>query len=106
MRDLLHATVDEGASLSLEELSAAANLGKFRALRAFKRRHGMPPHTYELCLRVSRARELLKLGMSAAAVALECGFADQSHLTRHFRRLHGLTPGKYGRAVATLCSVR
>ena len=99
MRDLLHARVQEGASLSLDELAAAADLDRFRALRVFKRRHGMPPHTYELCLRLSRARDLLKAGMSVAATAVECGFADQSHMTRHFRRSFGMTPAKYAPAV-------
>jgi AraC-like DNA-binding protein len=94
MRDLLHAGVEDGVSLSLDELAAAAKLGKFRALRAFKRRHGIPPHTYELCLRLGRARALIKSGMSLAATAMECGFADQSHMTRHFRAFHGYTPAR------------
>jgi AraC-like DNA-binding protein len=100
MRELLHARVDDGASVSLDELAAAAKLGKFQALRAFKRRHGIPPHTYGLCLRLSRARELIKGGMTAAAAATECGFADQSHMIRHFRRFYGHTPGAYIRDAA------
>ena len=95
MRDLLHARVEKGASVSLDELAAAAKMSKFRALRAFKRRHGIPPHTYELCLRVGRARMLIKSGMSLAHTAVECGFADQSHLTRHFRAIHGYTPARF-----------
>lgn len=100
MRDLLHATVHEGASLTLDELASAAKLSKFRALRAFKRRHGIPPHTYELCLRLSRARDLLRTGKSVAATATECGFADQSHMTRHFSRYYGYPPGRYAREAA------
>ncbi len=96
MRDLLHARVELGLSASLEELAAVAKLGKFRALRAFKRRYGMPPHTYLLCLRLSRARELMKGGLPAAATAVECGFADQSHMTRHFQRYCGYPPSRYG----------
>jgi AraC-like DNA-binding protein len=100
MRDLVHARVDEGTTLSLDELATAANLSRFRALRAFKRRHGVPPHTYELCLRLSRARELIKAGTSVVTAAMESGFADQSHLTRHFRNFYGYTPAQHGRGGA------
>jgi AraC-like DNA-binding protein len=106
MRDLVHARVEEGTSLSLDELAAAANLSRFRALRVFKRRHGVPPHTYELCLRLSRARELIKAGTSVAAAAMESGFADQSHLTRHFRSFYGYTPGKHGRGTTRVSRAR
>ena len=47
------------------------------------------------------ARELLRNGIAPADVALRTGYADQSHLTRHFRRLVGVTPGQYARS----CSV-
>ncbi len=58
----------------------------------------MPPHTYQLQLRMARARRLLQRGMEPGDVAAQLGFTDQSHLTRHFKRLFRLTPGQYARA--------
>lgn len=65
--------------------------------RAFSRRHGMPPHAFELIGRLNRARDLLRSGEAVAAAAAETGFADQSHLGRWFRRAFGVTPGLYRR---------
>jgi AraC-like DNA-binding protein len=61
----------------------------------------LTPHAYLDQLRVRHARELLRNGIAPADVALRTGYADQSHLTRHFRRLVGVTPGQYARS----CSV-
>lgn len=85
--------------VSLEELSRAAGLSGFRLNRQFSRFVGLPPHAYQVMLRVDAARVLITDGRSPAEAALECGFADQSHLTRHFRRITGLTPGAYGKIV-------
>src|SRR4051812_33082851 len=95
MRECLN---EEGLSLDLETLAQRAGLSRFEALRAFKKRYGLPPHAYQLCLRISHARVLLRDGVPAADVALRCGFADQSHFTRHFKRLNGITPMQYARA--------
>ncbi|CAA9481240.1 MAG: Transcriptional regulator, AraC family [uncultured Rubrobacteraceae bacterium] len=55
----------------------------------------MPPHAYQTQARLDRARSLLLRGWPPARVARETGFADQSHLTRRFKRLVGVTPGRY-----------
>jgi AraC-like DNA-binding protein len=55
----------------------------------------MPPHAFQTQVRVSRAKTLLLEGWSISQVASQTGFADQSHLTRHFKRLVGVTPGRY-----------
>lgn len=94
-RDLLHAS--PGRAVSLDELAAAAGLSKFHLLRTFTKRFGLPPHTYHTQLRIAIARSLLANGVPISRVALEAGFADQSHLTRHFARHMGLTPGAYVR---------
>jgi AraC-like DNA-binding protein len=84
-------------ALTLAELAAAAGVDRFRLLRAFVREVGLPPHQFQLTVRVARARELLARRHPAAQVAAELGFADQSHFIRVFRRQMGVTPGAYGR---------
>jgi AraC-like DNA-binding protein len=80
----------------LHALTQATGLSRFQVLRAFKRRYGLPPHAYGLCVRIARARHLLARGAAAVDVAHACGFVDQSHFTRHFKRLVGVTPAAYG----------
>jgi AraC-like DNA-binding protein len=72
-------------------------VGKFRLIRLFRERTGLPPHAFQVAHRVRRARRLLEAGAPIAAAAAEAGFADQSHLHRHFRRSLGLTPRQYQR---------
>ncbi|RKH58046.1 helix-turn-helix transcriptional regulator [Corallococcus llansteffanensis] len=96
-RDLLHESVVEG--VSLDALAAASGLGRFHLLRTFRQELGLTPHAYLTHLRISRARELLARGVSAARVALEVGLYDQSQLHRHFVRIVGTSPGAYARAV-------
>jgi AraC-like DNA-binding protein len=66
----------------------------------FRARFGVPVHRFQTLLRLDRARRLLAGGASAGEAAAACGLSDQSHLTRHFRRYLGTTPGRYGRASA------
>lgn len=89
---------EEGLNVDLETLAQRAGLSRFQALRAFKRRYGLPPHAYQLCLRMNHARRLLLEGASAADVAVRCGFADQSHFNRRFKGFFGVTPMRYARA--------
>lgn len=89
--DYMRANLDE--NISLERLAELAGTRPFRLIRAFRRRHGLPPHACLIQLRVRRARDLLAAGLSPAEAAAEAGFADQSHLTRHFKRILGVTPG-------------
>jgi AraC-like DNA-binding protein len=83
----------------LHELAEVAHLSPYRLNRLFREEIGVPPHRYQLDLRIDRAKALLARGESIAAVAAAVGFADQSHLTRHFRRLVGLPPSHYGKNV-------
>jgi AraC-like DNA-binding protein len=59
----------------------------------------MTPHAYLRQVRVERAKEMLAAGLSISEVALAVGFFDQSHLTRYFKRILGLTPGTYATAI-------
>jgi len=96
-RELLHASM--GESLSLQSLADAADCSPQHLLRLFRTHAGVSPHAYLVCLRIARVRRLLKTGWSVADAAAECGFADQSHCTRWFRKLTGITPFAYREAV-------
>lgn len=86
-------------AISLAELAGSAGLSGYRLNRAFSRAVGLPPHAYQIRLRVERARELLAAGSAPAVAAAESGFSDQSHLNRHFKRITGFTPAAYGKIV-------
>jgi AraC-like DNA-binding protein len=86
-------------NVSLDELARVARLSRFHFIRAFTRTMGMPPHEYQLCVRVARAREMLARGQPPVDVAADLGFADQSHFGRHFRRQLGVSPGVYAASV-------
>lgn len=86
-------------NVSLDQLSYVANLSPFHLLRVFRNATGLPPHAYHLGVRIARAKGLLLAGLPIARVAAETGFADQSHLTKSFKRLWGYTPGEYARAL-------
>lgn len=85
-------------SITLDELATYADLDKFHLCRAFRSQIGMPPHTYLTHLRIQRARQLLAQGVRASELAPRVGLYDQSQLTRHFRRIVGTTPARYGAA--------
>ena len=82
-------------SVSLQDLARIADLSPFHLHRVFCQETGMPPHAYQTQVRVNRAKEMLRQRRPLSQVALATGFADQSHLTRHFRRVVGVTPGRY-----------
>ena len=80
-------------SISLQELAAVAGLSRFHFLRAFAKAYGVPPHAYQIALRVEHVRVQLIRGVPPAQI--EAGFADQGHLSRHFRAIIGVNPGRY-----------
>lgn len=88
-----------GERISLDALAEEVGVSKYGLVRSFRRRFGLPPITYHLQLRLERAKELLAEGAPTAEVACATGFADQAHLTRHFRRRTLMTPGAYARQV-------
>jgi AraC-like DNA-binding protein len=84
------------ANTALDELADIAGLSPFHLVRVFKNQTGLPPHNYLTHVRILRAREMLQNNpLSIADVAYATGFTDQSHLTRWFKRIVGVTPGKY-----------
>jgi AraC-like DNA-binding protein len=89
-----------GFDVDLDTLAQVAGLSKFHALRAFKRRYGLTPYAYQMCLRIRVVRALLLQGMPPAEVAAHCGFGDQSHMIRQFKRVIGVTPTRFARSKA------
>lgn len=79
--------------LSLAELAAIAGYSPAHFARQFKQATGLAPHQYLIRCRVERARVLLETGLfTVSEVAQRVGFADQSHLDRHFKHLLGVSP--------------
>ena len=85
------------AGPTLEQLAAVARLSAYHFARQFKAATGLPPHQYVIARRVERAKQILQTGsdFSLAEVAAHVGFSDQSHLSHHFKRLTGVTPGQF-----------
>src|SRR5262245_7291697 len=84
------------AGLTLDQLAAVAHLSPCHFARQFKAATGLPPHQYVIARRVERARQLLQQGdHSLAEVAACTGFSDQSQFCNHFKRLVGVTPGRF-----------
>jgi transcriptional regulator GlxA family with amidase domain len=81
--------------ISLATLAALCGLSVFRFATVFRRHYGVPPYRYLCRLRIAHAQHLLRQGAPPAIVAMETGFFDQSHLSKHFKRLCGTTPGRY-----------
>jgi AraC-like DNA-binding protein len=102
-RGLLHDRMREPIALS--EIAEHLGITTSHLVRSFSAELGTPPHRYLVHLRVERARALLANGFSIVESAHSVGFADQSHLHRHFTRIIGMTPGEYARSVRThLCA--
>jgi AraC family transcriptional regulator len=90
--DYLQAHLEQ--EISLEALAQAVHLSPSHLRRLFKQTTGVAPHQYLIQLRVQRAKQLLQTRQfSIRDVAAQVGFADQSHLNRHFKRVFGVTPG-------------
>jgi AraC-like DNA-binding protein len=98
-RAYLHERADD--EVPLDELAAAAGVSASYLCRAFREATGLSPHRYHYLLRVDRAKKLLARGVAPGEAAAAVGFAHQSHLGVHFKRVVGTTPGAYARAVSS-----
>jgi AraC-like DNA-binding protein len=95
IRDLLHDRFAD--DLGADDLAREVGLSRFQVSRQFRAAYGLPPSAYLRQLRLREARRRLAAGEAIAVVAPSTGFADQSHLTRWFRRTYGITPAVYQR---------
>jgi AraC-like DNA-binding protein len=93
LQDLLDAHVVPG--LTLDKASVELGAHPAHLVRTFRKATGVPPHRYLIGRRLDLARRLLLLGHQPAGVAAQVGFYDQAHMTRHFKRLLGVTPGAF-----------
>ncbi len=92
--DFIQSHLDE--DLSLLALADKANVSPFHFARQFRATVGLAPHQFVLRQRVQKSFGLIKAGkLPLAQIAVECGFHDQPHFTRAFRRLLGTTPARY-----------
>ena len=88
-------------SVKLQDLASAAGLSPFHFTRVFKNEVGLPPYAYYEQVRIAFAHQLIHEGHDLTSVAYQLGYADQSHLTRHFRRGSFTTPGKMAHLART-----
>ena len=94
-RVLRHINENLNQALTLSELADLAGLSIWRFATVFRQQVGVAPHRYICRLRLARAQVLIRQGMPVASAASEAGFYDQSHLSRHFKTVFGMTPGQY-----------
>ncbi len=92
-RDFLAAEAHR--TVSSEELEKVSGLDRFALARQFRAAFGTSPHRYQVGRRLTHAQAMIVAGSSLSATAAATGFADQSHLTRHFAARFGLTPGRW-----------
>ena len=82
-------------TVSSEELEKVSGLDRFALARHFRAAFGTSPHRFQVGRRLARAQEMISAGVPLSETAAVTGFADQSHLTRHFAARYGLPPGRW-----------
>jgi AraC family transcriptional regulator len=89
---------DVARDTTLDELAGLCGMSRSHFIRAFRQITGMPPHRWLTMQRLKRAKGLLRgTKMPITEIALTCGFADQSHLTRVFSKVFAISPGAWRR---------
>tara|TARA_B100000683_G_scaffold259677_1_gene283706 strand:- start:111 stop:965 length:855 start_codon:yes stop_codon:yes gene_type:complete len=92
-RDFIQA--EYARDTSLTELARQVGLSPFHLVRVFQKQMGVTPHDYLTQVRAERVRERLMGKDRLADIAADCGFSDQAHMSRSFKRHTGVTPGRY-----------
>jgi AraC-like DNA-binding protein/mannose-6-phosphate isomerase-like protein (cupin superfamily) len=101
VRSILEDSFADSSETSLAVLAQRTGVTPFRVIRAFRGATGLAPHQYLVQVRVERARRFLADGAEPSYVAAMTGFVDQSHLTYHFKKHLGITPGNYRRCMSS-----
>lgn len=83
--------------VGLEDLAEISGLSRAHLIRSFRKAYFITPHAFQTDIRVRQARRMLRTGMSPSETALNCGFADQAHFSRHFKARTGVTPAAFRR---------
>jgi AraC-like DNA-binding protein len=99
-RDFLDANVEQ--MVASEQLEGITGLDRFALARHFRACLGTSPYRYQVMRRLDRARRLMQAGASLVEAAAISGFADQSHMTRQFKKAYGISPGRWQRATSPL----
>lgn len=86
-----------GMPVSLERLEQVTGQDKWKLSRDFRAVFGTSPYRYLVLRRLDRAKAAIIAGRSLVQAALDAGFADQAHFTRHFRSAFGITPARWRR---------
>ncbi|MDP3815039.1 AraC family transcriptional regulator [Pseudomonas sp.] len=87
-------------NISLEQLGQEVGMDPLYLIRVFKREVGVPPHSYQIQKRIAQVQRLLRAGMGVADASLACGFFDQSHMARAFKKVVGVTPATFRSGLA------
>ena len=82
-------------STLIDTIAEETGISTFSLIRRFRKSYGLSPHAWRMQLRTNEAARLLRSGLHLADVAADCGFADQAHMTRVFKKVYGVTPGQY-----------
>jgi AraC-like DNA-binding protein len=85
-------------NITVAQLASKASLSEYHFMRMFKQYTGMSAYAYLINQKINLAQQLLLKGIPIAEVALEVGFVDQSHLSRHFHSIVAMSPGEFVRA--------
>lgn len=93
VRELIDASVECGVTSG--ELEAVTGLDRYTLARQFRFCFGTSPYRYLVMRRLDRARQRIREGASLSDAAIDSGFADQSHMTRHFKKAFGMPPGRW-----------
>jgi AraC-like DNA-binding protein/mannose-6-phosphate isomerase-like protein (cupin superfamily) len=113
-QEVLHPAVSKAQAIirdqcanrvDISELALSVDLDMRYLISLFKLSTGTTPHQFQIALRVEMARAMLEQQLPLCEVAARAGFADQSHLNRHFRRRYGFTPGEFREAVVVRPSI-
>ncbi|EGG93529.1 Transcriptional regulator, AraC family [gamma proteobacterium IMCC1989] len=91
--EYIHENLDQ--KVTIDSLATVAGISPFHFIRMFKISTGETPHQRIMDIRISEATHLLKQGETQLETALSCGFVDQSHFSRTFKKHYGVTPKQF-----------